>query len=405
MSFSVLPRSRLSLRIAVVQFCPKFGDVETNLATAREYCSRLRPHSIDLLCFPEMAFTGYVFDSAESILPHLETPYTGPTSRFCKEIANQLHCYVTAGYPERLSSDELLADDASRPNSESPNRRTQDGCDILPGEVEKLEDLSDTSSMAPAATALTVPCSNPVGANSAVIYGPSGEWVGGYRKTNLFVTDMTWAKPGTGFSSFNLQLLSAAPETPRSIKMTLGICMDLNPQPPAEWNGVDGPYELAEYCIKSDSKLLVLLDNWLDPSLQNPEVEIGEEHGPDGTNEDHGDDETPEWNTLNYWCARLKPLWVKLGHRRSGSNESIYSDDSNDSTMTDNGEYVGELPEEETSRRETIVVACNRTGKENGTTFAGSSAIFRMNVGAGRPKLLDMMGKREQGIRVWNLMI
>lgn len=35
-----------------------------------------------------------------------------------------------------------------------------------------------------------------VGANSAVLYGPGGERLGHYRKTNLFETDKTWAKPG-----------------------------------------------------------------------------------------------------------------------------------------------------------------------------------------------------------------
>lgn len=40
-----------------------------------------------------------------------------------------------------------------------------------------------------------------VGANSAVLYSPSGECMLDYRKTNLFETDVTWAKPGT--SSFS----------------------------------------------------------------------------------------------------------------------------------------------------------------------------------------------------------
>lgn len=35
-----------------------------------------------------------------------------------------------------------------------------------------------------------------VGANSSVLYDPRGEWVGGYRKTNLYTTDKTWAKAG-----------------------------------------------------------------------------------------------------------------------------------------------------------------------------------------------------------------
>ena len=35
-----------------------------------------------------------------------------------------------------------------------------------------------------------------VGANAAVLYGPDGEFVGDYRKTNLYTTDMTWARAG-----------------------------------------------------------------------------------------------------------------------------------------------------------------------------------------------------------------
>jgi predicted amidohydrolase len=99
---------------------------------------------------------GYVFPNAQSIAPHLEYPKSGPTSLFCRELAQRLQCYVTAGYPERLELHEI-----------------EKGVDNEGNEVEKI------------------------GANSAVVYGPSGEWVGGYRKTNLYETDMTWAKAGT----------------------------------------------------------------------------------------------------------------------------------------------------------------------------------------------------------------
>lgn len=99
---------------------------------------------------------GYAFPNAHSIAPYLEHPKTGPTSLFCRELAQRLRCYVTAGYPERLEPHEV-----------------EKGPDNDGAEVEKI------------------------GANSAVLYGPSGEWVGGYRKTNLYETDMTWAKAGT----------------------------------------------------------------------------------------------------------------------------------------------------------------------------------------------------------------
>lgn len=98
-----------------------------------------------------MAFSGYVFKNATAITPYLEHPRTGATSQFCSDLAKKLKCYVVAGFPEKLSA-------------------TED---------RKIDQ---------------------VGANSAAFYGPDGEWVGGYRKTNLYETDLTWAKPGVGCS-------------------------------------------------------------------------------------------------------------------------------------------------------------------------------------------------------------
>jgi len=101
-----------------------------------------------------MSIQGYVFPDAQSISPFLEDPRTGPTSTFCAQLAKRLHCYVFGGYPERLAPHEIDTADA---------------------------ELSGNSK---------------VGANSAIAYGPDGEWIGGYRKTNLYETDLTWAQPG-----------------------------------------------------------------------------------------------------------------------------------------------------------------------------------------------------------------
>lgn len=151
--------------------------------------------------------------------------------------------------------------------------------------------------------------------------------------------------------------------------------MDLNPFPPADWTLEDGPYEVADYCQFQNTDLLVLLNAWLDP---DPGV----------------DEEGPSWSTLQYWVARLRPLW--FGEQEEGSITQVETD------------------------KTTTVVVCNRTGEENGElmellsmfvntnnvkfvgdTFAGSSAVFQMNRTLGKPRLLDMMGKREEGIRVW----
>lgn len=113
--------------------------------------------------FPDHLLTGYVFENAAAVLPYLELPKTGATSLFCAELAKKLGCYVIAGYPEKLNNDEL--DEIKRATTEP--RRTEAGTEI-----------------------------EQVGANSSVLCAPDGSWVGGYRKTHLYKTDLTWAKPG-----------------------------------------------------------------------------------------------------------------------------------------------------------------------------------------------------------------
>ena len=69
-------------------------------------------------------------------------------------------------------------------------------------------------------------------------------------------SQLTPTPPGTGFATFTLP--------PPLRRLTLGICMDLNAQPPALWSVAEGPYEIAEHARKEGSGLLVLLNNWLD---------------------------------------------------------------------------------------------------------------------------------------------
>ncbi|KAI0700374.1 carbon-nitrogen hydrolase [Cerioporus squamosus] len=304
------------MRIAVVQFAPKIGRVQENIVTAQKLCERLQPDTVDLVCLPEMIFTGYVFPDAQSITPFLEEPRTGPTSRFCALLAARLRCYVVAGYPERLPPAD--------------------------GEANDMK----------------------VGANAAALYGPDGEFVGDYRKTNLYTTDMTWARAGTGFVTFHLP--------PPLNVVSLGICMDLNVQPPAVWDLTLGPYEIAEYCIAQKTSLLVLLNAWLD-SGSSP-------------------DEDTDWQTINYWAARLRPLWAEVVKEEEDATAEAGGHASESSSEEGEGRKPGE---------ELVVVVCNRCGEENGITFAGSSSLFSLTRGAGRPKLLRCMGRREEGLEVW----
>ena len=239
------------------------------------------------------------------------------TSQLCSELAKKLECYVIAGYPERLTDEEL--------QTESFN---EDGS-------PEVESSSKTKT---------------VGANSAAMYGPDGEWVGGYRKTHLFETDKTWAKAGKtsstprmsgllpdgtagdGFATFSL------PSPLRT--MGLGICMDLNPQIP-EWRLAEGPYEIADYCISKKANLLILLNAWLDSGKETEEVN--------------------DWSTLNYWAARLRPLWT------DGSEGSASEDDTSE-------DQPDSKADSEQRGDETVVVICNRSGEENGKRPINSSS-------------------------------
>lgn len=300
--------SRQKIRVAVVQFDSKIGKAQDNISRATEICNELAPRSVDLVCLPEMIFSGYVFPDSVAISPFLEEPQQGPTSIFVSELAKRLQCYVMAGYPERLKPEEH-------------HTILKDGKEI-----------------------------NQVGANSAVICDPEGNFIGNYRKTNLFMTDMTWAKPGTGFMTLHLP----APLN----TVSLGICMDLNCQPPSEWGLETGPYEIADHCIDNQSNVLILLNAWLDSKEQEESDE--------------------DWRVLNYWAARLRPLWV--------TEQSAESD-----------------PAQPAKDHNTIVVVCNRCGEENDTLFAGSSAVYSMGGSSGRPRLLDCVGRKFEGVAVWTV--
>lgn len=112
---------------------------------------------------------------------------------------------------------------------------------------------------------------------------------------------------------------------------SLGICMDLNPQPPTLWTLAEGPYELADHCISKKTNVLIMLNSWLDSDTE-PE----EKH---------------DWHTLNYWAARLRPLWV---------NEATDEDNADEYGVS---EAPSDAPD---SGDETIVIICNRSGEENG---------------------------------------
>lgn len=143
------------------------------------------------------------------------------------------------------------------------------------------------------------------------------------------------AHTGTGFTTFHLP--------PPLNTVSLAICMDLNSQPPAFWD-----FELAEYCIAQKTSLLVLLNAWLD-SKADPEADT-------------------DWQTINYWAVRLRPLWDKVAHEDADDDSSDIEHGTEDSNTGSDPAPGGRKPGDEL-----LVVVCNRCGEENGmrpTLFA-----------------------------------
>ena len=169
--------------------------------------------------------------------------------------------------------------------------------------------------------------------NTASLIDESGEVLHEYHKHHMFDTDYRWGcTSGPGFSYFPLTCKNAL--STGAIRTTIGICMDLNP-----WEFIAPPsaYEFATYIIQNDISLVLIPMAWLLPA------EYDDQHS--GVSE----------STLQYWIKRLYPLVEDARIR--------------------------------------IVVICNRTGREEGATYAGTSCVLR--IGAGEVTVLGVLGRME----------
>lgn len=85
------------LRVALLQFTPRFGEVEANLKTVEEMIGGLE---CDLLILPELFASGYWFERAEQVSALAET-LDGETTRRVRAWAGELDAAIAFGFPER----------------------------------------------------------------------------------------------------------------------------------------------------------------------------------------------------------------------------------------------------------------------------------------------------------------
>jgi predicted amidohydrolase len=86
-------------RVAAIQYEPTFGEKEKNVLALLHLVEEAARHGARLIVLPEMATTGYCWESRAEIAPHVET-LPGPTSTRFQQLAATYDCYIALSLPE-----------------------------------------------------------------------------------------------------------------------------------------------------------------------------------------------------------------------------------------------------------------------------------------------------------------
>ena len=139
------------VRVAVVQFEPHVGveNLKANATAVEERLTAAADHGAGLIVLPELATTGYVFETREEAYAHSEPVPGGRSVDMFTRIAAERYVYIVGNVVEQA------------------NGRLYD---------------------------------------TAVLVGPDG-YIGRYRKTHLWNTEKLWFTPGDeGFSVFDTRI-------------------------------------------------------------------------------------------------------------------------------------------------------------------------------------------------------
>ncbi|KAL8734885.1 MAG: hypothetical protein Q9166_001237 [cf. Caloplaca sp. 2 TL-2023] len=265
------------MKIAALQFSPKLGLVDQNIAHADFLLSSSTTplDNLDLLVLPELAFTGYNHPSLPSITPYLEPTAAGTSTKWAIFTARRLRCLVSIGYPELYSP---------TPPPKETLKSTM--LDLGPNKV----------------TYYTL-----TAYNSTVTVNPAGEVVAHYRKTHLYYTDEVWAQESPeGFTTTNLHFpvrpppvspdaaaLSPTSQLRTTHTTTFAICMDLNNRHFIPSLSPSHPSELCKHILSTPTTLLILSTAWL---THLPSSSLSSQS------------KEPDLNTLAYWFDALAPV-------------------------------------------------------------------------------------------------
>lgn len=85
------------MKVAAVQFCPKFKDVETNFNFLLQKSKEI---DSELICFPELALSGYFFLSKEELRP-FAIDFDSTIIKEIQNVSTSTGKIILFGFPER----------------------------------------------------------------------------------------------------------------------------------------------------------------------------------------------------------------------------------------------------------------------------------------------------------------
>mmetsp|Transcript_50135 Transcript_50135/g.154929 ORF Transcript_50135/g.154929 Transcript_50135/m.154929 type:complete len:400 (-) Transcript_50135:136-1335(-) len=154
-----------TLRILVCQTAAGGGVVEENVARWEQILEAYGAEDeVDVIHFPETAFSRYFFRDFDDAFPSMEVEGKGPIFQFLSPLAKRLQAYVVCGYMEMKEDDHSSA--APSPSAEH-------------------------------------------GLNSLYVLGRNGELLReSYHKRDLFQPDYTWCRPGAQDQPLTIEISS-----------------------------------------------------------------------------------------------------------------------------------------------------------------------------------------------------
>lgn len=87
------------VRVAALQFEPVHGDVDGNLARARELLLSTSGPRPEIVVFPEMALTGYIWSGVDEIMPHAVACSDPATHGRWIDLAKECGSWLVIGHP------------------------------------------------------------------------------------------------------------------------------------------------------------------------------------------------------------------------------------------------------------------------------------------------------------------